>query len=91
MIQNAQQSQFDRYSSGNTYNASLSSNHVQKHIKLTPEAKSLLSAASSKLGLSARSYFKVIKLARTIADMEMAPTVEKSHVGEALQYRGQTS
>jgi magnesium chelatase family protein len=91
LIQNSQQSQFNRYKSSHKYNASLSSSETQKHITLTSDAKSLLSAASEKLGLSARSYFKVIKVARTIADLELSVNVEKQHVSEALQYRGQTS
>jgi len=90
-IENAHASQYDRYKRRDIYNSSLSSSNVQKHIEMSERAKSLLSAASDKLNLSARSYFKVIKLARTIADLELADIVGETHIGEALQYRGQTS
>ncbi len=91
LIKNAQQSQHNRYGSSYIYNTSLSSTATQKHVKITPQAKSLLSVASEKLSLSARSYFKILKLARTIADLDLAPIVNHTHVSEALQYRGQTS
>ncbi|MDB5183379.1 MAG: putative bifunctional enzyme and transcriptional regulator [Candidatus Saccharibacteria bacterium] len=87
-ISNALKAQSNRYGSSSKYNASLSSTQVQKQINLTTEARQLLSLASEKLGLSARSYFKVIKVARTIADLELAQDVEKRHLSEALQYRG---
>ena len=87
-IKNARDLQYNRYKSRNIYNTSLSSSEIQKHAEMTNDAKSLLSLASEKLSLSARGYFKVIKLARTIADLELSQTVEKSHVSEALQYRG---
>jgi len=91
LIQNASFLQNNRYKSSVKYNSSLSSSQVQRQIKLSAEARSLLSLASDKLGLSARSYFRVIKVARTIADLESSEAVEKQHVSEALQYRGQTS
>lgn len=91
LIENARGFQFNRYKRRDIYNSSLSSSEIQKHAALSDGAKTLLSTASEKLSLSARSYFKVIKLARTIADLELADTVTESHIGEALQYRGQTS
>lgn len=90
-INNARTAQAHRYKSSVVYNGSLSSNQVHKVIQLQPDAKQLLTAAGERLGLSARSYFKVIKVAQTIADMDSKPVIEKSHVAEALQYRGQTS
>lgn len=91
LVKNARGFQYKRYKRRDIYNSSLSSSDVQKHVTLSDSAKTLLSAASEKLGLSARSYFKVIKLARTIADLELAEIVTEAHIGEALQYRGQTS
>lgn len=90
-IENARKAQANRYNSSATYNGSLSSSQVHKLFKLQPEARQLLNTAGERLGLSARSYFKIIKVAQTIADIESAPAVTKAHIAEALQYRRQTS
>jgi len=79
--------QHTRYGSGNTYNSLLSSNEVSEKIVISTAARELLQLASSKLNLSARSYFKVIKVARTIADIKQDDTVDVQHISEALQYR----
>ena len=76
-----------RYHDTKTYNASLSSAAVSRYIVLEPEAEKLLQAASDKLKLSARSYFKIIKVARTIADLEDSAQVAVSHIAEALSFR----
>ena len=55
--------------------------------KLRTEAKQLLAQATQKLQLSARSYFKVIKISQTIADLVQAPIITREHIAEALQYR----
>jgi magnesium chelatase family protein len=90
-IDRAQKAQELRYNSSVIYNGALSSNQVNKLLQIAPDAKQLLTAAGERLGLSARSYFKVIKVAQTIADMAQAPIIEREHIAEALQYRGQTS
>jgi magnesium chelatase family protein len=51
------------------------------------EARTLLQSAAERLGLSARGYHRVLKVARTIADLEDASEVTASHIGEALRYR----
>lgn len=79
--------QKQRYNRGGVYNSSLSSFEVSKMLKMTPGAESLLMSASDKLQLSARSYFKTIKVARTIADLEGAALIEDKHIAEALTYR----
>lgn len=68
-------------------NAQLDSKTLLKHASLTPEAESLLGIASEKLHLSARGYFKIIKIARTIADLEESEAILPAHLAEALQYR----
>lgn len=79
--------QANRYGRDGFYNASLSSYEVTKLLKMDPEAERLLSDASDKLQLSARSYFKIIKVAQTIADLEGAPVIKAPHIAEALTYR----
>lgn len=68
-------------------NAELSSKNIAEVTHLSPEATELLNQATDRLKLSARSYFKLIKVARTIADLEESPTIEPPHMAEALQYR----
>jgi magnesium chelatase family protein len=69
------------------YNSSMTNRDIKKYALLSPEAKSLLLVAAERLKLSARGYFKVIKLARTIADLESKTDILPDHVSEALQYR----
>ena len=76
-----------RYGRDGTYNSSLSSFQVTQKIKLSPAAETLLASASEKLNLSARAYFKTIKVAQTIADLAGAEIVQPQHLAEALTYR----
>jgi len=83
----AKNMQNNRYESSTIYNSSLSNRQINKYANLTNEAKNLLLSASDKLKLSARGYFKVIKVARTIADLAGERHITAEHIGEALQYR----
>lgn len=76
-----------RYDDATKRNGSLSSFEVSRLIKLEPAAERILGEASARLGLSARSYFKTIKVAQTIADLDGAELVMASHLAEALTYR----
>jgi len=98
-IMSAQTEQLKRYNSSNIYNASLTSKNIKKHLSLTQDARDLLLTASTRLGLTARSYFKVIKVAQTIADLAPNHTresqdpsmIQAEHIAEALQFRGTLS
>ena len=87
MIENAIAYQQNRYSSSNIYNGSITSQDIDKHISLKPEVKAFLVSSAKKLDLSARSYFKIIKVARTIADIDGDQDIETKHIAEALSYR----
>lgn len=86
-ISTAIHAQAARYGGSAMRNSRLSSAQVRRSIPLSPEVKQFLDAASTKLGLSPRGYFKVIKVAQTIADLDEAPHITIAHISEALQYR----
>ncbi len=70
-----------------TCNAAMSAREVQQHCALGPDAADLLKMAMSELNFSARAYDRIVKVARTIADMAGADTIGAAHVSEAIQYR----
>ena len=82
------QRQRTRYQQSNLYNGTLPSSQITAQLTLTPAAKKLLLTASEKLQLSARSYFKVIKVAQTIADFANSDIIKPEHLSESLTYRG---
>ncbi len=69
------------------FNAQMNHKHLQKYCMLRGEAKSLLKAAIRELRLSARSYDKILKVARTIADLDGAEQITASCIAEAVHYR----
>lgn len=68
-------------------NAGMSARLVQKYCRPSPAAQSLLKQAMSEFDLSARAYERVLKVARTIADLDNSETIEPMHISEAIQYR----
>jgi magnesium chelatase family protein len=72
---------------GTATNATMSSRQVREHCRLDAAGESLLKRALSELGLSARAHDKILRVARTIADLEGEANVASHHVAEAVQYR----
>ena len=84
--------QLERYKNdGVLFNSRLSAPLIDKYCALDSEAKELLKAAFDSLGLSARSYHKILKVSRTIADLEGSDVITSAHLSEALQYRGSSA
>lgn len=68
-------------------NSRMTSRQTRKHCKLSKESMRLLETAVERLGLSARAYTRVLKVARTIADLEREADIAPRHISEAIQYR----
>ncbi len=82
------QIQVERFKKDRIYcNAQMYSRHIKKYCHLKPDAQALLEMAMQKLGLSARAYTRILKLSRTIADMEASDEIQSHHISEAIQYR----
>lgn len=71
----------------NTLNGRMGPRQVREHCKLDAAGEQMLKQAMTEMGLSARAHDKVLRLARTIADLEAKPSVESAHLAEAIQYR----
>ena len=86
---NARKIQEERYKSENGIycNAQMSSKLLRKYAKLNDQCKVLIENAMKRLNLSARAYDRILKLARTIADLDNSENVEITHIAEAITYR----
>lgn len=72
---------------GVTCNARMTQQMLSEFCTLTPQADTLMRVAFEKMGLTGRSYTKVLRVARTIADMADSEKIELAHLAEAIQYR----
>ncbi|MCL2854054.1 MAG: YifB family Mg chelatase-like AAA ATPase [Defluviitaleaceae bacterium] len=87
-VERAQEIQRKRYAGEKIYsNAQLSGGLIDKYCQLDEEGKVLLKRVYDAMDLSARGYHKILKLARTIADLDNAPDINQSHIAEAVQCR----
>ena len=68
-------------------NAHMSVKDIDEHVQLDAETKKLLDTSAAQLNLSPRVYHKIVKLARTIADLDGQVEIKQEHILEALQYR----
>lgn len=76
-----------RFGTANQSNGRMSANEIQKYCTLTTSAEATMKQAFEKLGLSMRGYHKILKIARTIADLEDINIIDRVHVQEAIMYR----
>ncbi len=84
----AQKIQLERYKDEGIYfNSQLSSSLIEKYCVLGEKEKALLKNAFDRLNLSARAYHKILKVARTIADLDGSENINSMHIAEAIQYR----
>jgi magnesium chelatase family protein len=80
--------QLDRFKNeGILFNSQMKQRHIKRYCSMTPKAEALMENAFKSMTLSTRAYGKILKVARTIADMEGAEIIVESHVAEAIQYR----
>ncbi|HET6442785.1 MAG TPA: YifB family Mg chelatase-like AAA ATPase [Phycisphaerae bacterium] len=83
----ARAAQAKRFGDGRTTNAHMTHKQVKRFCTLDDAGESLLKQAMAELGLSARAHDKILRTARTIADLEEAPSITVMHLAEAVQYR----
>jgi magnesium chelatase family protein len=85
----ARKRQLERFAAekGLYSNAQMPPRLIRKHCAISADGEKLLETAISRLGLSARAHDRILKVARTIADLDAAANLEPKHLGEAIQYR----
>jgi magnesium chelatase family protein len=68
-------------------NAGMTTRQIRKYCTVDADSSALLEKAMDKFGLSARAHARILKISRTIADLEGSPEIKTAHVAEAIQYR----
>jgi magnesium chelatase family protein len=82
-----QKTRFQKFGRNISTNSEMNVKDLSNIIKIETEVRKLLDESAERLALSARAYHRVIKIARTIADLENSPNIKQNHILEALQYR----
>jgi magnesium chelatase family protein len=85
----ARQIQLDRFKGEREIyaNAQMPPKLIRKHCAISADGEKHLESAIQRLGLSARAHDRILKVSRSIADLEAAPSIESKHLSEAIQYR----
>ncbi len=87
-VNRARKVQLDRFNGMKLYcNAQMTNRHIKKYCPIDETSQKLLETAIDKFGLSARAYTRILKVARTIADLEGQDHIHPQHLSEAIQYR----
>ena len=87
-VASARQLQASRFNGSRTrYNAGMTHRETRRNCRLTPESDDLLRSSVTELGLSARAHDKVLRVARTIADLDGCSAIQLEHLNEAINYR----
>ncbi len=87
-VNKAREAQIRRFEDSPIYsNSQMTPKQLKKFVKLDPDSKELLGVAIDRLGLSARAHDRILKVSRTIADLDGQVDVNSNHISEAIQYR----
>lgn len=87
-VDDARRRQHQRFQEdGNMCNARMGPDELRKHCTLDDQCETLMKQAFDALGLTARSYDRILKVARTIADLDGSENIQPKHIAEAIQYR----
>ena len=87
-VNRARQTQLDRFAGEHLFcNSQMTPRLIRKHCQLAPTAQTLLERAINRYGLSARAYDRILKVSRTIADLDGDEQVAEKHISEAVNYR----
>lgn len=87
-VDKARRIQLERYKKENIFsNSDLTPKLIEKYCRISKESEKIIKASFEKLNLSMRGYYKILKVARTIADLSEADNIEKMHIIEAIQFK----
>jgi magnesium chelatase family protein len=86
-VSRARAAQRQRFGDGERLNGRMTSRQLRKHCPLDEEGRGLLQQAMDELGLSARAHDRILRMARTIADLDGAADIRPGHLSEAIGYR----
>lgn len=91
-VNNARKIQNERYKHENIFsNSDLTPNLMEKYCKIDKESEKLIKISFERLNLSMRGYYKILKIARTIADLKSEEKIQKEHIIEAIQFKSESN